>query len=86
MCSFSHKTSPLLESDLRYTERQLSRENKTNNWQTRRIRELEEEVAKLKNRTLWQQIWVDIKPKRTGKSNLNAYLPSLVILTMIILQ
>ena len=55
-----------LESDLRYTERQLSRENKNSNWQTRSIRELEEEVAKLKNRTLWQQIWTDIKPKRKG--------------------
>lgn len=54
-----------LESDLRYTERQLSRENKTSNWQTRRIRELEE-VVELKNRTLWQQIWADIKPKRKG--------------------
>ena len=55
-----------LESDLRYTERQLSRENKNSNWQTRRIRELEEEVVELKNRTLWQQIWTDIKPKRKG--------------------
>jgi hypothetical protein len=45
-----------LESDLRYTERQLSRENKNSNWQIRRIRQFEEEVAKLKNRTLWQQI------------------------------
>lgn len=54
-----------LESDLRYTERQLSRENKTSNWQTKRIRELEE-VVELKNRTLWQQIWENIKPKRKG--------------------
>lgn len=53
-----------LESDLRYTKKLLDRENKTSCWQTRRIRELEEEVAKLKNRTLWQQIWADIKPKR----------------------
>lgn len=42
-----------LESNLRYIERQLSRKNKTGNWQTRRIREFGEEVAKLKNRTLW---------------------------------
>ena len=56
-----------LESDLRYTKKLLDRENKTSRWQTSRIRELEEEVAKLRNRTLWQQIWADIKPKR--KSN-----------------
>ena len=53
-----------LESDLQYTKKLLDRENMTSRWQTRRIRELEEEVAKLKNRTLWQQIWADIKPKR----------------------
>ncbi len=55
-----------LESELKHTERQLSRGNKTSNWQTRRIRELKGELAELKNRTLWQQIWADIKPKRMG--------------------
>lgn len=55
-----------LENNLRYTERQLSRENETSRRQTKRIRELEGEVAELKNRTLWQQIWADIKPKSKG--------------------
>ena len=63
----SRERNDYLESDLRYTKMLLDRENKTSRWQTCRIRELEEEVAKLKNRTLWQQIWADIKPKR--KSN-----------------
>ena len=63
----SRERNDHLESDLRYTKKLLDRENKTSSWQTRRIRELEEEVAKLKNRTLWQQIWADIKQRR--KSN-----------------
>ena len=53
-------------SDLRDIKKQLNKEKEIGSWKDKRIRKLEEEIAKLKNRTLWQQIWADIKPKRKG--------------------
>lgn len=55
-----------LISDLRDTKKLLNKEKEIGSWKDKRIRKLEEEIAKLKNRTLWQQIWTDIKPKRKG--------------------
>lgn len=37
------------------------------------IRELEEEINRLKNRPLWQLIWNDIKPKRESGCGYNRY-------------
>lgn len=39
-------------------------EERHSNWMANRIRELDEEINRLKNRSLWQLIWNDIKPKR----------------------
>lgn len=55
-----------LISDLRDTKKLLNKEKEIGSWKDKRIRKLEEEIAKLKNRTLWQQIWADIKLKRKG--------------------
>ena len=53
----------LSRKDLEYVNKRLESEKKNGNWMSRRIRELEGEVARLKNRPMWKQIWDDLKPK-----------------------
>ena len=47
---------------LEYVSKRLESEKKNGNWMSYRIRELEGEVARLKNRPLWKQILDDLKP------------------------
>ena len=58
----------LSRKDLEYVSKRLESEKKNGNWMSRRIRELEGEVARLKNRPLWKQIWDDLKPKPKWRS------------------
>ena len=53
----------LSRNDLEYVNKRLESEKKNGNWMNSRIRELEGEVARLKNRPLWKQILDDLKPK-----------------------
>ena len=48
---------------MEYVSKRLESEKKNGNWMNRRIRELEGEVARLKNRPLWKRILECLKPK-----------------------
>lgn len=52
------------ESWTKYYKDKWEAEECHSNWMANRIRELDEEINRLKNRPLWQLIWNDIKPKR----------------------
>nr|MBP7060253.1 hypothetical protein [Lachnospiraceae bacterium] len=53
----------LSRKDLEYVSKRLESEKKNGNWMSRRIRELEGEVDRLKNRPLWKRILECLKPK-----------------------
>lgn len=51
-------------SNVKYYKRKLEEVERADSWTANHIRELNEEINRLKNRPLWQWIWNDIKPRR----------------------